>query len=147
MIITHAIAWPSPCSGVAKVSLRGSPVVSVTSEALASVSFQGAPTRSARSDSDQSAGNDRFAALVDNNTAASNADNRSQDTSSAPRRIDDSQTAQDTRARDNTAASDKVASDKASSDKAERTDARKDSDDRDAAVTARGDSDADAKSE
>lgn len=126
-------------------------MVSVTSEVLANVSFQGATARSARSDSDQSAGNDSFAALVDNNTAAGTADNRAQDTSGAPRRADDSQ-GPDNRSRDNAASSDKAASDKAtsdraSSDKAERTDARKDSDNRDAAVTARNDSDADAKGE
>jgi len=106
---------------------------------LANASFQGARARSARADSDQSAGNDSFAALVDSNSAASNQDNRvqdrTQDSPSAPRRSDDSQAASDNRARDNAAASDKAASDKA---------ARNDSNDRDAAAKARDDSKADA---
>jgi flagellar hook-length control protein FliK len=133
---------------VAKVSARGLPVVSVPSEVLANASFQGARARSARADSDQSAGNDSFAALVDSNTAASNNDNRvqdrvqdrTQDSAPAPRRSDDSQAASDNRARDNAAASDKAASDKA---------ARNDSNDRDAAAKARDDgkADADAKAD
>ena len=113
-------------------------MVSVTSEVLANASFQGAQARSARADSGQSAGNDRFATLVDSNAAASNNDNRTQDRAQdpapAPRRPDDSQAASDSRARDN-AASDKAASDKA---------ARNDSNDRDAASKARDDAKADA---
>src|SRR6059036_1069810 len=97
---------------VRRVPARGSPVVSVTSEVLANASFQGAQARSARADSDQSAGNDSFAALVDSNAAASNNDNRvqdrvqdrTQDSAPAPRRSDDSQAASDNRARDNAAA-------------------------------------------
>ena len=81
-------------------------MVSVTSEVLANASFQGAQARSARADSDQSAGNDSFATLVDSNAAASNNDNRAQDraqdSAPAPRRSDDSQAASDNRARDNT---------------------------------------------
>ncbi len=110
-------------------------MVSVTSEVLANASFQSAAARSARPDSDQSARNDSFAALVDSNTAASNNDNRTQDNAPAPRRSDDSQAASDSRARDN-AASDKAASDKA---------ARNDSNDRNAAAKARDDAKADAK--
>jgi flagellar hook-length control protein FliK len=117
-------------------------VVGVTSEVSANVSFQGAPARSARSDSNQSSANDSFSALVDSNTAASNADNRPQDTSAAqtpaPRRADDTQAPSDNRSRDNATASDKAASDKA---------ARKDSDNRDDAVNAHNDTDADAKTE
>ena len=68
-------------------------MVSVTSEVLANASFQGAQARSARADSDQSAGNDSFAALVDSNAAASNNDNRAQDrtqdSAPSPRRSDD----------------------------------------------------------
>ena len=124
-------------------------MVSVTSEALANVSFQGAPARSARPDSDHSAGNDSFAALVDNNAAASNADNRAQDASprsARPRRADDSQGRRQPVARQRRA-SDKVASDKARIRQSDRADARNNSDDRDAAVTARNGADADAKSE
>ena len=117
-------------------------MVSVTSEVLANASFQGAQARSARADSAQSAGNDRFATLVDSNAAASNNDNRAQDraqdSAPAPRRSDDAQAASDNRARDNNAASDKAASDKA---------ARNDSNDRDAAIKARDDAKADAKAE
>jgi len=113
-------------------------VVSVTSEALANVSFQGAPSRSGRSDSDRSAGNDGFAALVDSNTAATNSDNRAQD--AAPRRADEQQGPSDNRARDNAAASDKAATDKAA-----RSDARNDSSDRDAAANARDPADADTR--
>src|SRR5258707_15333634 len=120
---------------VGRVPARGSPVVSVTSEALANASFQGAQARSARPDSGQSAGNDSFAALVDSNSAASNNDNRVQDNAPAPRRVDDSQPPSDNRARDNAAASDKAASDKA----------RNASNDRDAAAKARDDANADAK--
>src|SRR5260221_5415566 len=120
----------------AKGSSRGSAVFGVTSEALASVSFQGAPARSGRPDSDHSAGNDSFAALIDSNTAASNNDNRPQDI--APRRADDSQAPSDNRARDNTAAPDKAATDKAP---------RNDSSDPDAAVNARDTGDADTKSD
>src|SRR3979490_2942932 len=115
-----------------KVSSRGSAVVSVTSEVLANVSFQGAPARSGRPEPDHSTGNDSFAALVDSNTAASNNDNRPQDT--APRRADDAQAPSDNRARDNNATSDKAATDKA---------ARNDSSELDAAVNARNTADAD----
>ena len=54
-----------------------------------------------RPDSDQSAGNDSFAALVDSNTAAKNNDHRAQDNAAAPRRSDDPQGVADNRARDN----------------------------------------------
>jgi len=122
-------------------------VVSVTSEVLANASFQGAPPRSARSDSDQASGNDSFSALVNSNAAAGNADNRSQDTSAAPtpapRRADDSQATPDNRSRDNAAASGQAASDKAASDNA----ANNDSSDRDTATGARNDADADSKTE
>ena len=113
-------------------------MVSVTSEVLANASFQAAQARSARPHSDQAAGNDSFSALVDSNTAASNHDNRTQDSTSAPRRSYDSQAASDNRARDNAAASDKAASDKA---------ARNDSSDRDAAAKGRDDGRADAKAD
>ena len=123
---------------MAEFQREGSSVVSVTSEVLANASFQAAQARSARPHSDQAAGNDSFSALVDSNTAASNNDNRTQDSSSAPRRSYDSQAASDNRARDNAAASDKAASDKA---------ARNDSNDRDAAAKARDDGRADAKAD
>ena len=114
-------------------------MVSVTSEVLANASFQSAQAKSARADSGQSAGNDSFATLVDSNAAASNNDNRAkdrtQDSTPAPRRSDDSQATSDNRARDN-AATDKAASDKA---------ARNDSNDRDAAAKARDDGKADTK--
>ncbi len=90
--------------------------------------FRARQARSAAADSEQSAGNDSFATLVDSNAAASNNDNRAQDraqdSAPAPRRSDDAQAASDNRSRDNAAASDKAASDKA---------ARNDSNDRDAA--------------
>ena len=104
-------------------------MVSVTSEVSANASFQNAAARSARPDSEPSAGNDSFAALVDSNTAASNNDNRAQDNAPAPRRSDDAQAASDNRSRDNAAASDKAL------DKA----ARNDSNDRNAAANARSD--------
>jgi flagellar hook-length control protein FliK len=100
-------------------------VVSVTSEVSANASFQSAAARSARPDSEPSAGNDSFATLVDSNTAASRNDNRTQDPAPTPRRSDDSQTASNNRSRDNAAASDRA-------DKA----ARNDSNDRDAAAKA-----------
>jgi flagellar hook-length control protein FliK len=108
-------------------------VVSVTSEVSANASFQNAAARSARPDSEPSARNDSFAALVDSNSAASNNDNRaqenrSQDNAPAPRRSDDAQAASDNRSRDNAAASDKA-------DKA----ARNDSNDRNAAAKAQSD--------
>jgi flagellar hook-length control protein FliK len=122
-------------------------VVSVTSEVSANVSFQGASARSARSESEQSAGNDSFAALVDSNAAAANADKRSLDASAAqtpaPRRADDSPGTPDNRSRDNTAASDQAASAKATSDKA----VRNDSSDRDGAISSRSDADANSGSE
>src|SRR4051812_8725174 len=122
-------------------SSRGSAVVSVTSEALANLSFQGAPARSGRPDSERSAGSDNFATLVGSNTAASS-DNRAPEP--APRRTEDSQSPPDSRARDN-AASDKAASDKAATDKGARSDARTDPSDRDAAVAARDTADANGK--
>jgi chemotaxis protein MotD len=125
------------------VSARGSSVVSVTSEVLANASFQNAQARSAKTDSDQPSGNDRFAALVDSNTAASsNNDNRA-DGTAAPRRGDD-QPAPDNRARDNSAAAEKTASDKATADKA-----RNASNDRDAKASndARADANADARAD
>ena len=112
-------------------------MVSVTSEASANLAFQGATARSGRSDSDRSAGNDGFAALVDSNTSASNSDNRAPDAANAPRRADDQQTPPDNRARDNTAASDKAATDKAA-----RNDVRNDSCDREAATNGRDKADA-----
>jgi chemotaxis protein MotD len=84
-------------------------VVSVTSEVSANASFQNAAAKSARPDSEPSAGNDSFAALVDSNTAASRSDNRAQDQAPAPRRSDDTQAASSNRARDNDAAADKAA--------------------------------------
>ena len=109
-------------------------MVSVTSEVSANASFQSAAARSARPDSEPTAGNDSFAALVDSNTAASRND-RAQDSAPAPRRNDD--TATDNRSRDNAAASDKAAADKA---------ARNASNDRDdAAAKARRDDQADSK--
>ena len=112
-------------------------MVSVTSEVLANASFQGAQARSARPDSDQSAGNDSFAALVDSNAAASNNDNRPLRTQRPPRAARTIRKPHPTTAsRDNAAASDKAASDKA---------ARNDSNDRDAAAKARDDAKADAK--
>src|SRR5436853_897090 len=113
---------------VAESSARVSPVVSVTSEVSANVSFQSAAARSARPDSEPPARNDSFATLVDSNTAASNNDNRTQDNAHAPRRSDDAQATSDNRSRDNAAASDKA-------DKA----ARNDSNDRNAAANARDD--------
>jgi flagellar hook-length control protein FliK len=98
---------------MAKVPSRGSPVVSVTSELSANLAFQGTSARSARPDSDPSAGNDSFAALVDSNTADATYDNRAQDKSSAqaaaPRRADDPPPPADTRSRDNGKAADKAA--------------------------------------
>ncbi|MFL6840776.1 MAG: flagellar hook-length control protein FliK [Bradyrhizobium sp.] len=88
-------------------------MISVTSEVSANLSFQGASARSARPDSDPSAGNDSFAALVDSSTADTNNDNRAQDKSSAqaaaPRRADDPPPPADTRSRDNSKAPDKAA--------------------------------------
>ena len=105
-------------------------MVSVTSEALANLSFQGAPARSARSDSDPAPGSDSFAALVDSNAAAGNSDNRPQDSSAqAPRRTDDQAAASD-RSRDANAAADRTA--------------RNNADDRDAAASARDNAKADA---
>ncbi|MBT1510779.1 flagellar hook-length control protein FliK [Bradyrhizobium sp. SRL28] len=103
-------------------------MVSVTSEVSANTSFQNAAARSARPDSEPSAGNDSFAALVDSNKAASNNDNRTQDNAPTGRRSDDTQAASDNRSRDNAAASDKA-------DKA----ARNDSIDRNAAAKAHSD--------
>jgi flagellar hook-length control protein FliK len=83
------------------------PVVSVTSEVSASLSFQAASAKSSRPDSSPSAGNDSFAALVDINTAGASSDNRPEHTSSVqgapPRRADDPPPAADTRSRDNSA--------------------------------------------
>src|SRR3954451_14381174 len=114
-----------------EVSSRGSPVVSVSSEVSASLSFQGASARSARSDAAPSTGNDSFAALVDSNTAAGNSDHRPQDTGApAPRRADDPPSpSSDTRSRDN-AAADKTA--------------RNNSDDSNAAADARDDANTNA---
>jgi chemotaxis protein MotD len=133
---------------------EGSPVVSGTSEVLASASVQNATARSTRQDSSPPAGNDSFASLIDSNAAASSRDNRAQDNSPdtsapatsqtpAPRRADDAQKSSDGRSRDNTAASDKAASDKAASDRAARSDAN----DRDAAVKGQDDADAGAKAD
>jgi flagellar hook-length control protein FliK len=124
-------------------------VVNVTSEVLASASFQGASTRAARPDPDQSAGSDSFAALVQSNTATANGDNRAQDRiqdraqdrqhdraaqdAPPPRRSDDPQPASDNRARD-TAAADRSAPDQA---------ARSDTNDRDAATRVREEAGAD----
>src|SRR3954466_11672398 len=94
-----------------EVSSRGSPVVSVSSEVSASLSFQGASPRSARSDAAPSTANDSFAALVDSNTAAGNSENRPQDTGApAPRRADDPPSpSSDTRGSRDNAAADKTA--------------------------------------
>src|SRR4051794_28799247 len=114
-----------------EVSSRGSPVVSVSSEVSANLSFQGAPARSARPDAAPSTANDSFAALVDSNTAAGNSDNRPQDSSApTPRRTDDPPPASDTRTRDNNAAVDKTA--------------RNNADDSTAAANARADANANA---
>jgi flagellar hook-length control protein FliK len=111
-------------------------VVSVTSEVSANTSFQNAAARSARLDSEPSAGTGSFAALVDSNTTASNNDNRAPDAAPAPRRSDDAQATSDNRSRDNAAASDKAARNdsndrnavaKAQSDKARSDKARDDS--------------------
>ena len=64
-------------------------MVSVTSDVSANTSFQNAAAKSARPDSEPSAGNDSFAALVDSNTAARQQRSRAQDSAPAPRRSDD----------------------------------------------------------
>ncbi len=86
-------------------------MVSVTSEASASLPFQGATQRSTRTNSAQSQTNDSFGALVDSNTSASNSDSRSQGTAPAPaaRRVDDPAPATDSAPRDSNAAADQTA--------------------------------------
>ena len=81
-------------------------MVSVTSEVMGKGSFQGAPARSARSDSGRAAGIDSFSGLVDCNTAAGSRDNRSSDTAGAKRRADDPKVASGNRSRDNAPAPD-----------------------------------------
>ena len=118
-------------------------MVSVRSEVLANATYQGASAKSARLDSGQSAGADSFAALIDNNAAASTADNRPQDTSTAPapapRRTDNSTPVVDTRPRDNRKASDNNA--------APDQVTRNDSNDGDTATGPRADANADASTD
>ena len=106
---------------------------SLTSEALTSASFQGAPPpRPARSD--PSPGNDSFGALVDSSTAADTSNDRAnstaQEQSASRRRSDDASAAADRRQSRNAASADRAA--------------QNDSDDRDAAIRQRSDTNADA---
>src|SRR5450631_1761705 len=102
---------------------RGRPVVSVTSEVAASVSFQTAPPKAARPDPSQAG--DSFAALLDSGTPTdtgnSGAASAAPQQSAAPRRDDAAANADNPRSRDN-----------ASADHA----AGNNSDDRDAAANA-----------
>jgi flagellar hook-length control protein FliK len=82
------------------------PVVSVTLEPAASVSFQGAPARPARSE--QPPASDNFASLIDSNAAAANSSSRAgepspppSNTQPVPRRADDATAAEPARPRDN----------------------------------------------
>jgi len=111
-------------------------VSSLTSEALTSASFQGAPPpRPARSD--PSPGNDSFGALVDSSTAADTSNDRAnstaQDQSASRRRSDDASAAADRRQSRNAASADRAA--------------QNDSDDRDAAVRQRSDANADSNTD
>lgn len=112
-------------------------MVRVTSEVAANTSFQNAAAKSARPDTEPSSGNDRFAAMVDSNTAASRND-RAPDPAPAPRRSDNSQPASDSRPRDN-----------AAPDRSDRA-ARNNANDRNTSIRADGDrtrSDNDAKAD
>ena len=121
---------------VAKVQREGRPWLVSRQKYWQTRLFRARQARSARPDSDQSAGNDSFAALVDSNAAASNNDNRAQDISARPAPLGRfASSIRQPRARQ------RRASDKAASDKA----ARNDSNDRDAAAKARDDAKADAK--
>lgn len=80
-------------------------MVRVTSEASASTSFQNAAAKSARPEVEPSTGNDRFAAMVDSNTASRN--DRAPDPAPVPRRSDNTPPASDSRPRDNAAAPDR----------------------------------------
>lgn len=101
-------------------------MVRVTSEASASTTFQNAAAKSARPEVETSTGNDRFAAMVDSNTAASRND-RAPDPAPAPRRTDNTPPASDSRPRDNAATPDR-------SDRTPRNDANA----RDASTVAGG---------
>ncbi|WP_166303081.1 hypothetical protein [Bradyrhizobium sp. 2S1] len=83
-------------------------MVSVTSEALASRSFQGTTPRSSRPDPAAQAGNDGFAALVDSSTSSSNDSSRYDSQPAPSRRSDDSSSTTDTRSRDTTTAPDRT---------------------------------------
>ncbi|MBR0694079.1 flagellar hook-length control protein FliK [Bradyrhizobium lablabi] len=97
-------------------------MVSVTSEALANLSFQGSTQWSARPDSAPPRGNDGFAALLDSSTAARNNDDRAPDLANPqpapPRRADDSSQATDAPARDSATAPDRTTR---NSDRADET--------------------------
>lgn len=90
-------------------------MVSVTSEALASRSFQGATPRSARPDPASRAGNDGFASLVDSNTAPTSDNNRYDPQPAPARRSDDSTSTTDPRSRDTSTAPDRAPRDSGSS--------------------------------
>jgi flagellar hook-length control protein FliK len=82
-------------------------VFSVTPDAPANAPFQSAPSRPARSD--QPAGNDIFAALVDSNASTDNTPAPAQDPSSPSRRPDDTPAPADNRGSQNTTATDQTA--------------------------------------
>jgi flagellar hook-length control protein FliK len=110
-------------------------VSSLSSEAVSSASFQGAPPRPVRSD--PSPGNDSFGALVDSSTATDashdRANSTAQEQSASRRRSDDASAAADRR----------QSRDAASADRA----AQNASDDRDAAVRQRSDANADTNTD
>ncbi|MBR1159152.1 flagellar hook-length control protein FliK [Bradyrhizobium elkanii] len=89
-------------------------MVSVTSEALAGRSFQGATQRSSRPDPASQAGNDGFAALVDSNTASAK-DNRYDSQPAPSRRSDDPPSTTDARPRDTGPVPDRTSRDSGSS--------------------------------
>src|SRR6202042_519054 len=82
------------------------PVFSVTPDAPANAPFQSAPSRPARSD--QPAGNDIFAALVDSNASPDNPPAPAQDPSPPLRRSDDTPAPADNRGSQNTTATDQT---------------------------------------
>src|SRR6266566_7360490 len=98
------IPWPSFIA-------RGRPVFSVTSEAAASLSFQGALSRSAKADPSQ--GNDRFQALIDSSAPADTGNDRpnatAQPQSASHRRADDAPATADTKRSRNAAPADQAA--------------------------------------
>jgi flagellar hook-length control protein FliK len=98
------------------------PVFSVTSDAVANVSFQGATSRPARPDRPQ--GNDSFEALVGNSTPAETDNNRAASTepSASQRRSDDASATADNRASRDATASDRATRDQAASDQADQHD-------------------------